>query len=1151
MTQGNYQLLIQKLDQFIRKYYTNQLIRGFLYTTALLLVLFLGFNFLERYFYLNTDVEQGTTARKILFYSFIGISVAASVAWIGLPLMKYFRLGKVISHEKAASIIGQHFGDVKDKLLNILQLRQQADQADNQGLVLASIDQKSEEIKLVPFKNAIDFGQNRKYLRYVLPPLLLLIVILFAAPSLLKDSTSRLINNGVTYERPAPFQFVVDEENLEVVQYEDFPLMVKVEGDVLPNEVFINVDNYQYRMTKEEGNVFSYRFNNVQEEKSFRLLSSGINSMEYDLNVLEKPNLLNFTIKLDYPAYTGIKDEDLNSVGDIVVPQGTSVNWIFDAQNTDAIDLAFSSQIDKIETKRLSNNTFSYKKKALRGEGYKLYISNEDLPNADSINYSISVIPDKYPSISAEKFVDSTLQELIYFVGDAADDYGLLSLSFNYQIKNVDGEAKELQSIKLQKPAGKQVEYDYQFDLSELNLQPGDQVSYYFETFDNDAVNGSKSARTNLMMYAVPSIEEYEAMEEENDEKIKEDLQKALEESKKLQEDMKKMREKMLQKKELDWQDQKELEKLLERQKELEKQLQEAKEKFDENLKNQEQFKQQSEDIMEKQEQLQKMFEETMSEEMQELMKQIQELMEELQKDEALEMVEDMEMKDEELETELDRLLELFKQLELEQEMTEMVEKLEELAEEQEELSEETKELAEEKEQNSEENKEGEENEENKEENAENQENQSEEQKAKQEELEKKQEEINEKFEDLQEKMEDIEKKNEELENKQDLGEQSEEMEDIQEQLEQSQEQLQQQQNQKASESQKNAAQKMRQSAQKMSQQMQSMQMEQAQENLEDLRQLLENLVALSFDQEDLIESFTPTEVTTPRYVDLVQQQFKLKDDFRLIEDSLVALSKRVVQIETFVTDKVTEIKSNMKESLEDLEERRKPQAAEHQQRAMKNVNDLALMLSETMQQMQQQMSSMMQGQQMCDNPGQKGNQGKPSDKISQGQQQLNQQMQQMKQQMEEGKGGMGSKEFAQMAARQAALRQALKEKQKELQEQGKGKNGQELQDIIDEMDKIETDLVNKKLTNEMQKRQEEILTRLLEHEKAEREKEYDNQRKADRPQEYVKKVPPSLEEYLKKREQSVNPYQTVSPNLKPYYKSLVEKYVQSLKDAQ
>jgi len=59
----------------------------------------------------------------------------------------------------------------------------------------------------------------------------------------------------------------------------------------------------------------------------------------------------------------------------------------------------------------------------------------------------------------------------------------------------------------------------------------------------------------------------------------------------------------------------------------------------------------------------------------------------------------------------------------------------------------------------------------------------------------------------------------------------------------------------------------------------------------------------------------------------------------------------------------------------------------------MKNVNDLALMLSETMNQMQQQMAAMMSGSPKSGKPQQQG-QGEPSDQISQGQQKLNQDMQ-------------------------------------------------------------------------------------------------------------------------------------------------------------
>ncbi len=1101
----NYRLLIEKLDQFIRKYYINQLIRGALYSVALILVLFLGLNFLEHYFYFHA----GT--RKVLFYSFIGVSALSLGYWVVLPLLHYFRLGSVISHERAAAIVGDHFSGVKDKLLNVLQLRQQAEQVDQKDLILASIDQKSEEIKPVPFIAAINLSQNKKYLRYALPPLMLLIVLLFAAPSLIKDSTARLIS-GKEFERPAPFRFKIDKDDLSVMQFGDYQLDVAIEGEQLPNEVFIDVDNYTYRLTKEAPDRFVYRFSNVQKDLEFELSAATVRSEAYTLDVLEKPNILGFEVKLDYPAYTGRRDESLNSVGDFVIPEGTNIDWVFNALHTDDIQIAFSGdQLRKQQVKRFSDDLFTFKKRAAKDEAYKVFISNARLPNADSVSYTITVIPDLYPNISVEKFQDSTDRKLLFFAGEASDDYGLTALTFNYSIKRSGGQPGNLNTVVVKKPETKDIRYDYSFDATNLDLKPGDEVTYYFETFDNDGVNGRKSARTNLMLLSIPTVEEFKQMAEQNDQQIKDNLKKALEESRKIQEDMKKMREKLLQEKDLDWKSRKELEKMLDRQKELEKQIDQAKQSFEENKKNQEQFSETDQKIAEKQEQLQELFEQVMSEEMKELMEQIEEMLQELEKDGALEMMEDFQFEDEDMEKELDRMLEMFKQLELEQELNEAIDELNKLAEEQKELSEKT---------------EGE--------------------KESQEELKKEQEEINEKFEKLEEKMEDIEKKNEELESPKEMEEKKEGMEDIKKDLNDSEQQLQQKQNKKASKAQKSASDKMKEMANKMAMEMQSGEMEQMEEDMKALRQLLENLVGLSFDQEDLIKNFSAVEINTPKYVALVQEQFKLQDDFRLVEDSLQALSKRVFQIESFVTEKVSDIKGNMRESLKELEERQKLQAGEHQQRGMKNINDLALMLSEVMNQMQQQMSSMMSGDQMCTNPNPNGKGGKkPSDKMSQGQQELNEQMKKMKDGLQKGKGG-SSKEFAQMAAKQAALRKALREKQQELQKKGQG--SKELQDIMDQMDKVEIDLVNKRLNNETLKRQEEIMSRLLEHEKAERERGLDEQRKAETATQKERKMPPSLEEYIKKREAEIEQYKTVSPALKPYYKQLVEDYFKTLK---
>ena len=344
----------------------------------------------------------------------------------------------------------------------------------------------------------------------------------------------------------------------------------------------------------------------------------------------------------------------------------------------------------------------------------------------------------------------------------------------------------------------------------------------------------------------------------------------------------------------------------------------------------------------------------------------------------------------------------------------------------------------------------------------------------------------------------------------------------------------------------------MKQMAGNLMESMQSGEQEQMEEDMAALRQLLENLINLSFDQEDLVNDIKKTTINTPRYVELAQVQFKLKDDFELVEDSLQALSKRVEQIETFVIEKTSEIKVDMAESLKELEDRKVAAAEAYQRSTMKNVNDLALMLDEAMQEMQQQMSSSMPGSQMCNKPGGSGSgQGKgkgkqPKDKMSKGQEGLNETLKKMQGDMKKnGKGGM-SKQFAQAAQRQAAMRKALEEMQKGKQEQGKG--SKELQEIIDQMNKTEEDLVNKRLDSKLLERQAEIETRLLEAEQAERQREKENKRKAETAEEIKREMPPALKEYLKKKEAEVEMYRTVSPDLKPYYKNLVKEYYKALK---
>src|SRR5664279_40984 len=115
--ESNYALLIRKIDEFIRKYYKNQLIRGLLYSLAALGSYFILIVLLEYFSWF------GTGTRSFLFYTFVFTTVYITGRFIVLPISRISRLGKVINHEQAAEIIGKHFREVNDVLLNTLQIQ--------------------------------------------------------------------------------------------------------------------------------------------------------------------------------------------------------------------------------------------------------------------------------------------------------------------------------------------------------------------------------------------------------------------------------------------------------------------------------------------------------------------------------------------------------------------------------------------------------------------------------------------------------------------------------------------------------------------------------------------------------------------------------------------------------------------------------------------------------------------------------------------------------------------------------------------------------------------------------------------------------------------------------------------------------------------
>ena len=598
--------------------------------------------------------------------------------YIVIPGLKWFKIGKIISYKQAAEIIGDYFPQVSDKLTNTLQLKSLAEiNSENTDLLEASIEQKTMDLKSVSFSSAIDISENKRYLKYVLIPVLIITVLLLSAPSFITDPTQRLIRHSDHFDKVFPFSIRILNDQLEAIQNEDYLLNIAVSGEEIPDEVYLISQNSRYKLVKKNKLHFNHSFNNLQKNQEFYLEAMGFESQKYILKVFPKPIILDFDIALNFPDYTGIKNKVVVNNGDLIVPVGTRAEWKFYTRNTDEIDLGFGSDsFNHLETN--SSNTFTYQTKLLADEQYYITTANSYLDNIDTLRYTVNVIPDMFPSIFVDEFRDSIYEKQMYFRGTIRDDYGFDRLTFNYKlIRKGDSKSDRVEKLIALTTAGNPQQFFYYFDLADITIEPGDLLEYYFEIWDNDEINGSKSSRSQVMIFKVPSLSELQENTENENDQIKKDLEEALEEAKEINKDIEELSKDLIDKKELSWEEKKKIQELLDQQMDLRKKLEDIKKRNEEKNLKENQFNQLSEELLEKQKQLEELFEKLAeNEEISKLFEQLKELLDEAEKEKVSEMLEEMKLSNEDLEKMLDRDLELFKQLEFEDKLSKTIDKL-------------------------------------------------------------------------------------------------------------------------------------------------------------------------------------------------------------------------------------------------------------------------------------------------------------------------------------------------------------------------------------------------------------------------------------------------------------------------------------------
>ena len=367
-----------------------------------------------------------------------------------------------------------------------------------------------------------------------------IVATIFLTSDLLLNAGSRLIWPFVIVEPvtvvevfPA-IEISIEPGNLEMQRGDSVTIIARV-TNAIPGSVNLRMqdDNVNWRdvsMSRDgsgsESASYSYFIPSLQEDTTYYIAFNERgeqSSPQYQINLFDLPQIEQIDLAFDYPDYTGIEDILEEDSGDMVVPEGTRVDFTVTfnkaiANANIAFDESYAADEEEADPlppypdiqMQINGNTGTGSFTVTQNGVYRISATDfSDLQSKNPLDYFIRAIEDTPPELALQRPGRDEdvmpLEEVILQV-DASDDYGLSQFTLNYSVIGADEvEVDFLPTPNMRSVSGNELIY-----LEDLDVEPGDFVSYYLTLADNNALEGPAQVISDIyFLQVIPTDQEF------------------------------------------------------------------------------------------------------------------------------------------------------------------------------------------------------------------------------------------------------------------------------------------------------------------------------------------------------------------------------------------------------------------------------------------------------------------------------------------------------------------------------------------------------------------------------------------------------------------------------------------------------------------
>ncbi len=1060
---------------------------------------------------LEAIIELSTTLRKIIFFGFI----SAFAATAGMILLSFFsKLGKLNANEsisRYAKKIGGSYPEIKDNLLNAIQLYTYTNKADHifsTDLAAETINRFNENTHSIDFKNSVTFKKNNRLVILFVSALILFNALLFTFPNTFLAAANRIVNYNFTFvDNSLGIAFDVKPGNVELSKGEslDVTALIKFhDPNYTTDEITfhtkevtndgIEISENDEKLQTAGTNEFKTTIKNINSQTIYWFEYRGVKSSTYTVTITNRPVIKSVKITVYPPAYTKLPSRIIDG-NEITTIAGSTIYVELDASDdlsrsviqfagaTAPVSMEVTGKTARGSFVAVSNGTFTV--------NVVKDFNGKELTATNPKEFTVRVFPDQFPVISIIEPDNNDLnvqgkRELLVR-SRVTDDFGFTKMRIGYKtVSSKFGPTDKdyrFSDIPVRNTDATGLEVPYVWNLSSLNLGSEDVVEYFVEVYDNDGFNGPKMSRSEVKRLIYPSIESLFKKTEKTKEEIESSMKSAMEDAMELKKELDELKDKMEKNsEEMGLNDPKKNQEMQQKLENIQNSLNSTQQKMEELMKELQQNSQLSKETLDKYMELQKMFQKIDSKELRDALKKLQDAMKNMNKDQLKEAMKNFKFDEENFKKSLEKTMELLNKIMNEQKMGELTQKLDDITKKQDALKEETKAT------------------DKNDKNALNDQS-------------KKQEDVKNNMQDFQKQMKELSENFKKANDQQMTKEMQKMLEEImkkmlEQKMQNSKQNLEQGNKEQSQKQQEDISKDLNDLNQQMQEMLQSMMDKESSKMMEKMQEFLDRLKEMSKKQKELMdESENFDKNTDPKdFQDNKMKQDKLQNELSNLTEEMMSMAQQI-GMSPMMSKNLGDAFNEMQKASDQLSKKDGKNANKSQGNAKESLDKAAEKMA-----------------QMCQS-GKPGNGKKPGMGLQQlleqlqqmiaKQQQLNNQMQGMNPSGNQGK--LTQEQMAQMQ-KLAMEQQQIKNGVNQLNEEFKKQQESEGKKLLGNLDQVQKDmqeiikdLQENNVTPETKKRQEKILSRMLDFQLSTREKDFEQKRESRPGKNFDRSSPPEI----------------------------------------